>query len=222
MYHNPSACYRRESPEIRQSSRGCRQYNHPHNCESRVASLEIDPAAHPRANSNLRRLCYNTCAVSHSGRPCLGLSTRCPLASVHLGLVSGARSQGTLSLVCKYLNIVDFPYEQNLNSQLKPPYFPQNKATTMSASEDAVHAAVGDPEPESPTEKYSWHRGVFFNATVVGIAAFAAPGLWNAMNSVGAGGQQTPYLVMYVHQPAFFVDRLLIQTGRVMPSYSQL
>lgn len=42
----------------------------------------------------------------------------------------------------------------------------------------------------------SWRRGVFFNATIVGLAAFAAPGLWNAMQSVGAGGQQTPYLVM--------------------------
>lgn len=44
--------------------------------------------------------------------------------------------------------------------------------------------------------KYSWYHGVFFNATIVGISAFSAPGLWNAMNSVGAGGQQTPYLVM--------------------------
>lgn len=43
---------------------------------------------------------------------------------------------------------------------------------------------------------YRWHRGVFFQATVVGLCAFAAPGLWNAMQSVGAGGQQTPYLVM--------------------------
>ncbi|KUI72379.1 hypothetical protein VM1G_07565 [Cytospora mali] len=43
---------------------------------------------------------------------------------------------------------------------------------------------------------YSWRRGVFFNASVVGLAAFAAPGLWNAMQSVGAGGEQTPYLVM--------------------------
>ena len=45
---------------------------------------------------------------------------------------------------------------------------------------------------------YKWHRGVFFQATVVGITAFVAPGLWNAMNSVGAGGQQSPYVVMLV------------------------
>ncbi|GAW10847.1 hypothetical protein ANO14919_001820 [Xylariales sp. No.14919] len=46
------------------------------------------------------------------------------------------------------------------------------------------------------SEPYSWYRGVFFNATIVGITAFAAPGLWNAMQSVGAGGQQSPYLVL--------------------------
>ncbi|KAK2049499.1 hypothetical protein LZ31DRAFT_627763 [Colletotrichum somersetense] len=40
------------------------------------------------------------------------------------------------------------------------------------------------------------YRGVFFQTTVVGIVAFTALGLWNAMNSVGAGGQQSPYLVM--------------------------
>lgn len=51
-------------------------------------------------------------------------------------------------------------------------------------------------EPENGNDTYSWRRGVFFNATIVGLAAFAAPGLWNAMQSVGAGGQQTPYLVM--------------------------
>ncbi|KAL2207087.1 hypothetical protein CC79DRAFT_1383177 [Sarocladium strictum] len=41
-----------------------------------------------------------------------------------------------------------------------------------------------------------WYRQVFFQATVVGLCAFLAPGLYNAMQSTGAGGQQTPYLVM--------------------------
>lgn len=54
----------------------------------------------------------------------------------------------------------------------------------------------GTDELEAGDVEYSWRRGVFFNATIVGLAAFAAPGLWNAMQSVGAGGQQTPYLVM--------------------------
>jgi len=40
------------------------------------------------------------------------------------------------------------------------------------------------------------YRGTFFNVTIVGIAAFVAPGLYNAMASTGAGGAQTPYLIM--------------------------
>jgi hypothetical protein len=53
-----------------------------------------------------------------------------------------------------------------------------------------------DYDQTEDTKSYKWHRGVFFQATVVGFCAFTAPGLWNAMQSVGAGGQQTPYLVM--------------------------
>ncbi|KAI0157934.1 major facilitator superfamily domain-containing protein [Hypoxylon sp. FL1284] len=40
-----------------------------------------------------------------------------------------------------------------------------------------------------------WYRSVFYNATVLGLCSFAAPGLWVAMNSLGAGGGQSPYLV---------------------------
>ncbi|CCF45851.1 hypothetical protein CH063_14792, partial [Colletotrichum higginsianum] len=53
------------------------------------------------------------------------------------------------------------------------------------------------PEAEIPgTTKRTWYRTVFFQATVIGLCAFFAPGLYNAMQSTGAGGQQTPYLVM--------------------------
>jgi len=51
----------------------------------------------------------------------------------------------------------------------------------------AFHHAAG---------KRSWYRRVFFQATVGGCCAILAPGLYNAMQSTGAGGQQTPYLVM--------------------------
>lgn len=40
-----------------------------------------------------------------------------------------------------------------------------------------------------------WYRSTFFNATIVGLGALFAPGLYNAMASTGAGGAQTPYLV---------------------------
>ena len=44
-------------------------------------------------------------------------------------------------------------------------------------------------------EKRVWYRSTFFNATIVGLGALFAPGLYNAMASTGAGGAQTPYLV---------------------------
>jgi hypothetical protein len=45
-------------------------------------------------------------------------------------------------------------------------------------------------------DKNTFYCRVFFQVTVVGLCAFLAPGLYNAMQSTGAGGQQTPYLVM--------------------------
>jgi hypothetical protein len=75
---------------------------------------------------------------------------------------------------------------------------PQNETQVSQKSPGLASESVAGPDEAAwqSTEKYNWFRGVFFQATVVGFAAFAAPGLWNAMNSVGAGGQQTPYLVM--------------------------
>ncbi|KAH9232384.1 hypothetical protein K456DRAFT_1725706 [Colletotrichum gloeosporioides 23] len=64
--------------------------------------------------------------------------------------------------------------------------------------------------------KYHWYRGVFFQATVVGIAAFTAPGLWNAMNSVGAGGQQSPYLVMAGNAVLFSLMTITCLTGSII------
>ncbi|KAM0748534.1 MFS general substrate transporter [Meredithblackwellia eburnea MCA 4105] len=44
--------------------------------------------------------------------------------------------------------------------------------------------------------KVPFFRGTLYAALVTGFAAFAAPGLYNAMTSTGAGGLQTPYLAM--------------------------
>ncbi|WYZ35841.1 hypothetical protein EsH8_X_000488 [Colletotrichum jinshuiense] len=88
-------------------------------------------------------------------------------------------------------------------------------------------ASVGETRaPSSPTAfaedgaatapKYNWYRGVFFQATVVGIAAFTAPGLWNAMNSVGAGGQQSPYLVMAGNAVLFSLMTITCLVGSIV------
>ncbi|KAL5363847.1 MFS general substrate transporter [Aspergillus floccosus] len=41
----------------------------------------------------------------------------------------------------------------------------------------------------------TWYHTTLFNACIIGGVGFMAPGLWNAMNSLGAGGAQEPYLV---------------------------
>lgn len=41
----------------------------------------------------------------------------------------------------------------------------------------------------------NWYRSTFYNALILGICNFMAPGIWGAMNSLGAGGEEKPYLV---------------------------
>lgn len=44
--------------------------------------------------------------------------------------------------------------------------------------------------------KVPFFRSSLYNALIVGATAFIAPGLYNAMTSTGAGGAQSPYLVL--------------------------
>ncbi|CAO1627130.1 unnamed protein product [Parajaminaea phylloscopi] len=39
------------------------------------------------------------------------------------------------------------------------------------------------------------HRSVLFQTIIVGIVSFSQPGIWNALNNLGAGGQAKPYLI---------------------------
>ena len=43
--------------------------------------------------------------------------------------------------------------------------------------------------------KVKWYRSTLYNAIILGICNFCAPGIWGAMNSLGGGGQQDPWLV---------------------------
>ncbi|KAH8657863.1 major facilitator superfamily domain-containing protein [Xylariales sp. PMI_506] len=86
----------------------------------------------------------------------------------------------------------------------------------MGSEEDSVAVSSSVLETETNAAKYSWYRGVFFNATIVGITAFTAPGLWNAMQSVGAGGQQSPYLVMAGNAILFAIMTFTCLAGSMM------
>ncbi|KAL6711736.1 hypothetical protein ACN47E_004670 [Coniothyrium glycines] len=72
----------------------------------------------------------------------------------------------------------------------------------MAATETAKRPSVEDvslPMSNTPsledTFVRKWYRTSLFNAFVIGGVGFMAPGLWNAMNDLGAGGALDPYLV---------------------------
>ncbi|KAI0669598.1 major facilitator superfamily domain-containing protein [Trametes maxima] len=52
-----------------------------------------------------------------------------------------------------------------------------------------------DASSVSHVRKPRWYRSTFYNALVLGLVNFLAPGIWGAMNSLGAGGQASPHLI---------------------------
>lgn len=72
----------------------------------------------------------------------------------------------------------------------------------MAASDGAVkRPSIEDEslptsrEPSTHTVQRNWYHSTLFNAFVIGGVGFLAPGLWNAMNDLGAAGALDPYLV---------------------------
>ncbi|AEO60774.1 hypothetical protein MYCTH_2120748 [Thermothelomyces thermophilus ATCC 42464] len=61
---------------------------------------------------------------------------------------------------------------------------------------NALEAATAPEEQTKPVSKLTrWYRSPLFNVIIVGLISFTQPGIWNALNNTGAGGQQEPYLV---------------------------
>ncbi|KAF1960412.1 hypothetical protein CC80DRAFT_583069 [Byssothecium circinans] len=65
--------------------------------------------------------------------------------------------------------------------------------------EISPHLSTSDLPSTDNVEKRDhptkWYRSTFYNMTILGLCNFSAPGIWGAMNSLGAGGQQSPNLV---------------------------
>ena len=59
------------------------------------------------------------------------------------------------------------------------------------------HGAQTAAPSKEEQAKYpvKWYRSTFYNITILGLCNFSAPGIWGAMNSLGAGGSQSPELV---------------------------
>ncbi|CAP82939.1 Pc15g00530 [Penicillium rubens Wisconsin 54-1255] len=63
------------------------------------------------------------------------------------------------------------------------------------APSDVVTSADSFNSPLGGPRKVKWYRSTFYNALILGICNFLAPGIWGAMNSLGGGGEEEPYLV---------------------------
>lgn len=59
-----------------------------------------------------------------------------------------------------------------------------------------------------PTPKRAWYHTTLFNAFIIGAVGFMAPGLWNAMNSLGAGSAESPFLINAVNALVFGLGML--------------
>ncbi|CAG7558009.1 unnamed protein product [Fusarium equiseti] len=64
-----------------------------------------------------------------------------------------------------------------------------------SLKHDTVVETAAPAGFQNKPQHRTWHHTTLFNAFVIGGVGFLAPGLWNAMSSLGAGGAQEPYLV---------------------------
>lgn len=51
------------------------------------------------------------------------------------------------------------------------------------------------PLPKEQRHPVKWYRSTAANIFILGCCNLAAPGIWGAMNSLGAGGSQSPSLV---------------------------
>ncbi|CAG7959668.1 unnamed protein product [Penicillium salamii] len=74
-------------------------------------------------------------------------------------------------------------------------------------------ASISASDTTAQPEKKLWYRGTLFNACIIGGVGFLAPGLWNAMNSLGAGGAQSPFLINAANALVFGLMGLLCLFG---------
>lgn len=81
-----------------------------------------------------------------------------------------------------------------------PQQLPQPRAMANSLqSDDSLDEKNVDLVESTPTSatpiKVVWYRSTWWSAIALGLCNFAAPGIWGAMNSLGAGGLATPFVV---------------------------
>lgn len=73
----------------------------------------------------------------------------------------------------------------------------------------------------TPTITRLWYRTTLFNAFIIGGVGFLAPGLWNAMNSLGAGGAESPFLINAANALVFGLSMYLPKQFAQLDLYTE-
>ncbi|KAF2735597.1 MFS general substrate transporter [Polyplosphaeria fusca] len=82
-----------------------------------------------------------------------------------------------------------------------------------SAKGTAAHHASLSPTAAHQPPKRTWYHTTFFNLTIVATCAFIAPGLWAAINGLGAGGAEDPTYVNAANSVIFVLQFLICIFG---------
>ena len=75
------------------------------------------------------------------------------------------------------------------------------------------------PEVGLTKNAAKWYRSTFYNMTILGLCNFSAPGIWGAMNSLGAGGAASPHLVNAANALTFCLMVLSCYFSSVLVKY---
>lgn len=70
----------------------------------------------------------------------------------------------------------------------------------------------GSPINNEPYKR-TWYRTTFFNLSILSVCAFIAPGLWAAINGLGAGGAENPEYVNAANSVIFCLQFLICIFG---------
>lgn len=84
-----------------------------------------------------------------------------------------------------------------------------------------VTTSVSSEQRAAPTTTRLWYRTTLFNAFIIGGVGFLAPGLWNAMNSLGAGGAESPFLINAANALVFGLSMYLAKPFSELELYTE-
>ncbi|PCG98012.1 Major facilitator superfamily domain, general substrate transporter [Penicillium occitanis (nom. inval.)] len=96
---------------------------------------------------------------------------------------------------------------------------PSDKETALATTSHPIDEEIAARSKQTQKHPVKWFHSTFYNALILGICNFLAPGIWGAMNSLGGGGDEKPYLVNAANALTFCLMVLSCFFGTVIVKY---